>query len=407
MTSVTVLQDGSATAGAEDATSVQPTLSIGVVAPPGLASALTAEIAEELKSGLEQVFPSVRWAPEVLTEHALVTPPATVAELVEAVRQDLLDHDWAICVAVTDLPLYVDGRPIVSHVSVTHGVGIVSLPALGAVQLPRRLRGVILETVSELVCEQSAPALTDVTGDTSVDCERRGARVLRELARRHEPSTALTPVFVARVAAGHVRLLLGMLRANRPWRLAGHLHRSLFAAFAVSAYVLVTPDVWRIADSLAPFRLGLLSVAAVMATVVSLIVAHRLWERSALPESRPQVVLFNLATTLTVASGVLVLYLAQFMVLLIAALILLTPAVLGTGLHHHADLWDYLKVVWLAASLATTGGALGAALESDGAVREAAYAYRTTRVGRRSNGPGALETSPNGPKTSNDVNRSA
>ena len=153
---------------------------------------------------------------------------------------------------------------------------------------------------------------------------------------------------MARVAAGHLRLLLGMLRANRPWRLAGHLHRSLFAAFAVSAYVLVTPDVWRIADSLAPLRLVPLSVAAVVATVVSLIVGHRLWERSASPGSRPQVVLFNLATTLTVTLGVLVLYLAQLVVLLAAALILLTPSVLGAALHHHANLADYLKVVWLA-----------------------------------------------------------
>ena len=172
--------------------------------------------------------------------------------------------------------------------------------------------------MSELVCEEPARALTDLSEGTFGDCERRGARVLRELARRHEPS-ALTPLFVARVAAGHLRLLLGMLPANRPWRLAGHLHRSLFTAFAVSAYVLVMPDVWRIADSLAPFRLGLLSVAAVAATVVSLIVTQGLWERSALPESRPQVVLFNLSTTLTVASGVLVLYLAQFVMLLAAA----------------------------------------------------------------------------------------
>jgi hypothetical protein len=79
---------------------------------------------------------------------------------------------------------------------------------------------------------------------------------------------------------------------------------------------------------------------------------------------------------------VVVLYVAQFAVLLGGALILLTPNVLGDALHHHVNIGDYVKLVWLAASLATAGGALGAAL-SDGAVREAAYAYRATRIERR------------------------
>jgi uncharacterized membrane protein len=166
-----------------------------------------------------------------------------------------------------------------------------------------------------------------------------------------------------------------------------HLHRSVFAAFAVSAYVLVTPDVWRIADSLQPVRMIALTVAAVSGTVASLIIGHRLWEHAPSPQARPQVVLFNLATTMTVACGVAALYLAQLVVLLGAALILLTPTVLGNVLHHDAYLGDYLTVVWLAASLATTGGALGAALESDGAVREAAYAYRATTVGVRAGAP--------------------
>jgi hypothetical protein len=358
-------------------------LSFGLVAAPGLASTLTAGIVEHLRADLETAFPSVDWAPETLTEHSLVVPPAGVPELVDAVRQELLDHEWAICVCVTDLPLFVDGRPIVSHVSVTHGVGIVSLPGLGAVQLPRRLREQIVAVVSELVCENPEESPAGISNGATRDCPRRVERVLAELAREREPGRTVTLLFVARIAARHLRLLIGMLRANRPWRLAAHLHRSLFAAFAVSAYVLVTPDVWQIADSLKPLRLIVLTVMAAVGTEVSLIVGHRLWERAPSPESRPQVVLFNLATALTVASGVVVLYVAQFAVLLGAALILLTPNVLGDALHHHANIGDYVKLVWLAASLATAGGALGAALESDGAVREAAYAYRATRVGRR------------------------
>ena len=387
--------DGTATAEAEQPSLARPTLAVGLVAAPGLASTLTAAIAEDLRADLQAHFPSVDWTPEMLTELALVVPPAGVAELVDAVRAELLDHDWAICVCVTDLPLFVDRRPIVSHVSVTHGVGIVSLPGLGAVQLPRKLRAQILDVVSQLVCESSEGPSAGVSDGASRDCPPRVERVLAELARAKGPTRSVTPLFVGRIAARHLRLLIGMLRANRPWRLAAHLHRSLFAAFAVSAYVLVTPDVWRIADSLTPLRLIALTVAAVAATVVSLIIGHRLWERPPSPESRPQVVLFNLATALTLACGVAVLYVAQLVVLLGAALILLTPTTLGGAVHHHAEFGDYLNVVWLAASLATTGGALGAALESDGAVREAAYAYRATTVGHRPRTP-ELDMAPGG-----------
>jgi hypothetical protein len=91
------------------------------------------------------------------------------------------------------------------------------------------------------------------------------------------------------------------------------------------------------------------------------------------------VLLFNAATAGTVFLGVLSLYLGVVIVSLAGAGLLITPGNFGDAIGSHAGLTDYLKLAWLVSSLATVGGALGAGLESDVAIREAAYAYRPER----------------------------
>ena len=128
---------------------------------------------------------------------------------------------------------------------------------------------------------------------------------------------------------GRARLLLGMLRANQPWRLAARLYRALVAALAVVAVALVTSDVWRIAASLGALRLAVLTSCSIAATTISLIVVHGLWETTRHEHARDQVRLFNLVTTLTVLVGVAALYAALFLVTLAGALLLITPDLLG------------------------------------------------------------------------------
>ena len=59
---------------------------------------------------------------------------------------------------------------------------------------------------------------------------------------------------------------------------------------------------------------------------------------------------------------------------------LLVPTLFTDGLGHPARAADHLELAWLISSLATVGGALGAGLESNKAVRQAAYSYRPDRA---------------------------
>ncbi|MFN8164440.1 MAG: hypothetical protein U0R26_11575, partial [Solirubrobacterales bacterium] len=80
----------------------------------------------------------------------------------------------------------------------------------------------------------------------------------------------------------------------------------------------------------------------------------------------------------TVVFGVTALYLFVFVASLLAALLLIEPFLLSEALGRDTDAWDYVRLAWLSSALGTIGGALGATLETDEAVKEAAYAHRPT-----------------------------
>jgi hypothetical protein len=197
---------------------------------------------------------------------------------------------------------------------------------------------------------------------------------MRQLGRRvaHEQGAI---AFVTRVVSGNVLLLAGMIRANRPWRLTLHLSKALTAALAAGVFALVTTDIWRLADVLGAPRLLMISVGSVTAIGATLIIGADLWERGRRPEARQQVLLFNLATTATVVLGVTAFYAMLIVLTAIGALIFVPTELLSSALGHPAHWGDRVELAWLTGSLATLGGALGAGLESDDAVRQAAYAY--------------------------------
>jgi hypothetical protein len=354
---------------------------VGVVNAPAISDELTTALVDDIRGDLEALFPDVKWVFQLLDD-GLVEPPADDSEIVGAARQLLLASAWDLVVVLTDLPLTLARRPVVAHASPMHRVAVLSVPALGTLSVRRRLREAVLRLIGALLGEAGDSGADDRTD--AARWRRIGSR-LRELGSEAEEE-AQSLRFTTRVFTGHLRLLFGMVRANRPWQLAARLSRALTAAATAGVFALVTPDIWSLAVALGWQRLTVVSVGSVVAIGVTLIVGARLWERVADPRTRQQIVLFNIATTATVMIGVAAFYAALFVLSLLAGLLLVVPSRLADAIGHPVTFGDYLEVAWLTSSLATVGGALGAGLESDEAVRRAAYAYRTSRVTEQGGG---------------------
>lgn len=294
----------------------------------------------------------------------LSDPVSATANEADEVLDELQEHrrnrEWRYAVCVTDLPLTVGERPIVAERDIERGVAVISLPALG-LPLKSRLRRLLTTLFAEMLGEP------DIAG--------RGPGGVRETRTGAGDTEAR---YTVRPVLGWVRLVFGMVRANRPWRLVFGLSSALAAALATSAFGLSSTTIWEVADRLAPWRRVVAAVISVAVLVFWLIAAHRLWERKKHGDrvSPRLLVLYNLSTLATLTIGTAVMYVGLFLVNLGVASFLLSRSLVESSLSHPAGATTYVAVAWGFTTLGMLAGAVGSSLESDQAVRQAAYGYR-------------------------------
>jgi hypothetical protein len=248
-------------------------------------------------------------------------------------------------------------------------VGLVSLPAFGALPLRRHVGAVAAELTQELT--EPSEHHQSKEGEQRQIGEATSSRRFR---RVHPPSDDVT----VRITAAHasLRLLVGLVRANQPWRLLGGLKGALAAALATSAYVLINPSAWQFAAQVSVPKLALMTAFAIAGMVVWLVVAHNLWERADDPDRRARVRLFNASTVVTLLIGVGCGYLVLFAVNLLAEVFLIDPGFLRQNLRGASSIRDYLAIAWFTSSVAVLAGAVGSNFEDESTVRRVAYSRR-------------------------------
>ncbi|MFD7074084.1 hypothetical protein ACFV9G_07705 [Nocardioides sp. NPDC059952] len=316
-------------------------LQVGLVADPAKPTQIARAFGDRYRPNRED---RRDWDIEVVSE------PFTVAcEDVEAALSRLTDRaqerHWDVVVGLTELPLRGgDGRYLLVDTDPQQRTAVLSLPALGGLRMHKRSRHALRDVVS---------GMADPTSEN-------GHRV--PLPRR----------------SGRWRLLLGMVLANRPWLLVPGLKTALVAALTTGAIATINSTVWLLAGSLSWWRLVIASIASIALVVGWLVIDGGLWDRpdDNSAQARERSRLYNTSTLVTLTAGVIICYIALYVLNLVWALFVLDPAIMGGYLRMSLGYGDLFVLSWFVASAATVGGALGSGLESDEAIRAAAYSKR-------------------------------
>jgi hypothetical protein len=329
--------------------------SILLVADPGAPAAIAARLSDSLSTVLtDRASAGDKWDVSVRRHAYPIDEHAEVSEVVDTINPGGEQED--IVIYLTDLPRRQGTTPVIADISVSERLGVISLPGMGGVFIDRRVRSVARIIVGEV---------TDPSDNHNPSVKR--------LTRTQEDDVVR---YFAPTALSRLRLLAGMVYANRPWRLVTGMSKVMMAAFATGAVSLAYPTMWQLSATMGPWRLSTATVLACAALIAWLIIEHKLWERPHSAEERERAVLYNASTVVTLLIGVVIFHAGLFLLLLITAWWTLPSQLVAKNIGHPVTLSTLLLMAWLVASVATLGGALGSGMEDSDAVRAAAYGVR-------------------------------
>ena len=355
----------------ENSSDVNPTTArtLGVLAEPEVTAEFAERNGREVGHLLNLVDERHDWS--VVIEYRDFTAGNGLAPMLGPMVKHRSRRAWDVMVCLTDLPIRFEGRTVVAEVALGEPISLVSLPALGAVNIDRRVRAAVADLGWAMHRHFDPEDDAGEFGPPSLHQSRQVETAVLDdgpIGFRYVSATHL----------GRARLLAGMLRANRPWRLVFGLRSAMAAAIATGAFALVTDTIWQLADLLGAPRLTLLMVLSISTMVFWIITQHDLWEsprRDDLLE-RYKASLYNVSTVWSLTIGVVISYVLLFVAVLLAAVFTIDDGLLALTLQHPVAVWDFMEVTWMTTSAALIGGALGSGFESKDDILRAAYGQR-------------------------------
>lgn len=293
----------------------------GIIVDEGLPEA-------DLRKALSLIDATVDVVAETLLTSDSGEVEAASLRKAEAIAED---RGWGRVIYVTDQVLVRDGSPV-RHQSMADGrLVLVSVSALGAVRVARRLAQELDPLLKDEVSAQSAPA-------------------------------------------GKVRLFLGLVRANQPSRLLTVLKGVIVGIAATGGFGIFYGSIWSLAQAVSYPRLILLSVVAIAVLSTSLIVTNGLWQK---PADRSPGWLGHLGNSVTAATifltGIVVFVLGVFGLTLLSLIIAPGSYVAEQIGRDSVGAVTYVRIGWFSANLGVLAGAIASNFDRSPKIRSAVH----------------------------------
>lgn len=348
-------------------------ITIGLIPSPDLSENLINKITDRLKENFEEkVNPNIDWQFEVKV-NVFVGAAEYVNETINKAIGVKEENEWDYAISITDLPSFSAHKVVMADVSTHSGVGLISLPSFGAFPLKKRIIKA-LTYIGKLLYQKNHENIEKVAEDIKLNFV---FSKVKSVTPEESTNTDIRFILQSRII-GWLRVLTGMVFANRPWQAIGSFKKVLTLSFATGTYISIFSTPWQLSVAYTPLRFVLLMLLSITGMVVWINVAHNLWEKKSSKSQSQYRILYNVTTIMTL-----------FVITVINYTVLLTLFTLSISLFVPEGIFDaatndgatsqiesYLRLAWLTTSLALLVGAVGATIEREEVIRSATYSYR-------------------------------
>lgn len=347
-------------------------ITVGLIPAPRMPASLIDKIIDELPQLVNDAIDSdCDWTFEVE-----VSPLTSSAEYINETIHRMVkikeENDWDYVIGITDLPSLSHKKVVVSEFDSQKAVSLLSLPALGILNVQRKLKRMITHHLEYLYrydkdntsfesSKLSTPAVRNITPETPI-----------------EENESTNRYIIKSYFIGWLKVILGMTYINEPWTIITNFKTLVSLAFATGTYIAIFSTPWELSIEYQPWRLIALTGFSIIGMVFWLIYAHKLWESASTKTTSHYRWLYNLTTFMTLFFITIANYGILFILLTISVSMFVPPEIFNSWTQADEDftVMNYINLIWLTTSLGILAGALGSTAESEDKIRSVTYSYR-------------------------------